>query len=498
MRASGQTSIIIKIGVFLVLAVLFFAPTVANALVDIKIMPLGDSITRGYWGSSNGDGYRRSLYLSLMATGFYNVDFVGSQTDGYYPDFDRNHEGHDGWQADAIRNNVYNWLVANPAEIVLLHIGTNDISFGSQDVNRVKGILDEIDRYSTDITVVLARIILRTDNLVPQTIAFNNAVEAMALARIAAGDKIVMVDMENALIYPNDMADVVHPNNGGYIKMADVWFNALTPMLADYNCVQVDVGNWVVPEDAVNPGEFIIIRNSTTGETTVHFELAGTAVYGPDGDYITVPDSDSITIPDGQDSATVSVIPVDNNAFENDKYITLTLTESADYSIGLPSSAIMFISDDEPKGDIYRDGCVDCFDLLFLTAYWLAEYPNAPGNIYRDEIVNFKDLAVFADGWLYCKPLIVTIVQPFNGSYFLGSTKYIDIIADAFSTAGSVEKVEFYARGQKIGEDSNGTDGWSFRWQNFKKGHDYKLIALGYDDAGNLMLSGEVYIVIGP
>ena len=73
------------------------------------------------------------------------------------------------------------WLVQNSAEIVLLHVGTNDISNGenvTEVVADVAAILDEIDTYSEDVTVFLARITLRTDDPVlnQTTKDFNNAV----------------------------------------------------------------------------------------------------------------------------------------------------------------------------------------------------------------------------------------------------------------------------------------------------------------------------------
>ena len=47
-----------------------------NAGSEIRIMPLGDSITYGSWSESSG-GYRQKLFLDLSQTGF-NVDFVGA------------------------------------------------------------------------------------------------------------------------------------------------------------------------------------------------------------------------------------------------------------------------------------------------------------------------------------------------------------------------------------------------------------------------------------
>jgi|GEM_PF-1299706 len=206
----------------------------------INIMPLGDSITRGYYGSTYSHGYRKPLYDKLMAAG-YSFDFVGSQSDGNFPD--PHHEGHDGWHADTtgtydILGQVYNWLTAKPASIVLLHIGTNDISYGVADANEVSAILDEIDRFSTDVKVVLALIINRrlddSSSLRQMTTQYNQDVNEMAQNRIAAGDDIIIVNMENVLDYNitnSDMYNLRHPNDNGYGKMANVWFNALDSIL---------------------------------------------------------------------------------------------------------------------------------------------------------------------------------------------------------------------------------------------------------------------------
>jgi lysophospholipase L1-like esterase len=198
----------------------------------IRIMPLGDSITYGYTdGSLTNDitvGYRQKLYLDLVKLG-YNVNFVGNLMSGQSvsPAFDYDHEGHPGWRDDQVAGYVYRWLLDTPPDIVLLHIGTNDLDTSPTDVDQ---ILKEIYRFDKNIIVILARIINRKIYN-PETTMFNNNVEKMALKRIANGDKILIVDQENALNYITDMADNLHPNMLGYEKMADVWLDALLTIL---------------------------------------------------------------------------------------------------------------------------------------------------------------------------------------------------------------------------------------------------------------------------
>jgi lysophospholipase L1-like esterase len=230
----------------------------------VRIMPLGNSITRGFWGSPANHGYRRSLYQQLTAAG-YTADFVGGETDGDSTDFDRNHEGHDGWRDDQIASSVYGFLQANPADIILLHIGTNAVAPGSGDV---RDILDAIDQYEADSTVAITVFLARIINRMPYdstTTTFNNNVEAMALAR--TGDDIIMVDMEDGagFLYTSaDMDDSVHPNDTGYGKMADKWFSMLDAYLSG-----IEIRNLALT--ATSPG------NLTSDDLICTYDLFGQA-----------------------------------------------------------------------------------------------------------------------------------------------------------------------------------------------------------------------------
>jgi len=211
----------------------------------VKIMPLGDSIT---YGSHNGTAdstvdvaYRKHLWETLTDAG-YIFNFVGSMQAGtdYAPPFDPDNEGHPGDTAEGIAVDVYDYLTNNPADIALLHIGTNVLSTDPGDVAHA---LDEIDRYETDsgnhVSVILARIINRATDSDDtneternMTSEFNINLEEMARQRIANGDDIVIVDMENGagIDYSvnTDMIDYLHLKDEGYAKMASMWYTALT------------------------------------------------------------------------------------------------------------------------------------------------------------------------------------------------------------------------------------------------------------------------------
>lgn len=245
---------------------------VVNLYVDkTRVMALGDSITSGVETANGLDilppvnvrvGFRKFLHDQILSTGYQTttgavpvVDFVGTQDHGNaIPNFDFNNEGHDGFQTIEIVSNpvtfepLSTWLnqvtngdVGIPAQgapdIVMLHIGTNDIS-GSRTVNDIldgiTDILDAIDDFEINngisVTVVLAKIIGRADdnsNLGKEktTTDLNNALDAFVQAR--AGDNILIVDQFSVIgnDSPRLLADPVrlHPDPTGYQQIAQKW-----------------------------------------------------------------------------------------------------------------------------------------------------------------------------------------------------------------------------------------------------------------------------------
>jgi len=210
-------------------------------------------------------GYRKKLYndLEILAGGRYNIDFVGSVTTGTADTglADNNHEGHPGWcdgpipcaGGGNITDYVQTWLDSEPADIILLHIGTND--FEANEAGDVAGtaisppslsdsILDNIDTWESNnhpLTVFLAKIIDDTDADLSFTLdvtTFNTGLDGLVAGR--AGDRVFMVDqqigagltyvIDNTVPYGDtgDMAGDLHPNPAGYNKMADRWYTDIT------------------------------------------------------------------------------------------------------------------------------------------------------------------------------------------------------------------------------------------------------------------------------
>lgn len=106
----------------------------------LRYMPFGDSITDyGCW--------RPWLAEKLKEDG-YTLEFVGSrqaQATCNDLDYDRDHEGHPGFQAvDIVKDNqLVGWLNDNPADIITMHLGTVDIVRSSTKADLI------IEAYST-------------------------------------------------------------------------------------------------------------------------------------------------------------------------------------------------------------------------------------------------------------------------------------------------------------------------------------------------------------
>lgn len=101
-------------------------------------------------------------------------------------------------------------------------------------------------------------------------------------------------------------------------------------------------------EAGLVPGAFTVSRSgSTTAALTVAYSVAGTATAG--SDYTAL--AGSVIIPVGQTTAPIAVTPLQDTLVEPDETVILTLTASAAYTLGTPSSATVTLVSDDVAGN---------------------------------------------------------------------------------------------------------------------------------------------------
>ncbi len=215
----------------------------------IRIMPLGDSITHGVvgGGGSYQGGYRQKLWEMMTSAG-YNVDFVGSQTVNSSGMVDPDHEGHSGWwtshESKGLYENILGWFtgILNP-HVVLVHIGTNDTGDSGtfpKAIDRLDALVERIAEAQPGAVIVVSTLLERSAGSYSLiTKHFNPFVRERVLAHQLKGRKVRFLDM-NAYVPISDMPDSLHPNEAGYEKMAQGWFDAITEFWPTAANVELD------------------------------------------------------------------------------------------------------------------------------------------------------------------------------------------------------------------------------------------------------------------
>jgi hypothetical protein len=203
---------------------------------QVKIMPLGDSITQG---SARYDSYRRPLWLKLQQAK-YDVNFVGGRTQNEggpppNPDFDMDHQGHWGWTTQMLLAETRQWALTHQPDVVLLHAGTNDC-FGDKPVEEIRDnlgrLIDQLREGKPEVKVLLAQLIPTAppyEQLNAKISALNALLPALVREKTSTQSPVVLVNHNTGFSRQEneDFYDGAHPNARGEEKMAARWYEAL-------------------------------------------------------------------------------------------------------------------------------------------------------------------------------------------------------------------------------------------------------------------------------
>lgn len=194
-----------------------------EAFEPLRVMPLGDSITRGT-GSPTKDSYRAGLAYRLLKGGM-QIDYVGSQSNGTGSDTE--HEGHGGWTIDELSRQVDGWLAAYRPDVVLVHAGTNNITQGDSahaTARKLSGLIDQIRAARPAAHIFVAQIIKpRT----PRELARGRLYHRLVPKLVAAKNDPLITVVDQSSVSGIDLHDLRHPNDFGYSKMAFNWYQAM-------------------------------------------------------------------------------------------------------------------------------------------------------------------------------------------------------------------------------------------------------------------------------
>jgi len=220
------------------------APDAGDAGIHLsgtpKIMAFGDSITAVTC-------WRARLWENLEKNGHTKFQMVGSQDSSGNcgdPNYDGRNEGHTGYLVVNLANEEPNgemtsWFSANPPDVVLMHIGTNDVwnNIPTTTILDAYGVaIDTLRKYAPNVVILLAQIIpMNPSNCsvcAAGVQALDAAIPAWAASKSTSSSPIVVVDQWTGFDDANDTNDGVHPNDStGSQKIADKWYSVLAPML---------------------------------------------------------------------------------------------------------------------------------------------------------------------------------------------------------------------------------------------------------------------------
>lgn len=198
---------------------------IANG-VDLRILPLGDSITFGE-GSSDGNGYRLALSKRLTKRG-NNVNFIGSVQSGTMANNDN--EGHGGYQIIAVA------LTGKPdyplrPNVVLFMAGTNDIVFDTEleyAPNRLGDIVQQIATECPDAAILVGTLTpMHNPPWNNKAITFNFAILDIIADLSQKGIHTAVVNMSETSIDLIHSTDGIHPTDEGYEKIAAAWYDGI-------------------------------------------------------------------------------------------------------------------------------------------------------------------------------------------------------------------------------------------------------------------------------
>ncbi len=257
------------VGILLLSVLLGFSPAAGTEqpVQPLRILPLGDSITRGTYlaryesgvrqgqavglPNPDGGGWRKLLQDHLRAVGAA-FDFVGELNYHSYgrdgvidAAFDPDHHGLAGFgnrqiisggkvptlpdvlesigKTEVVVPDLVTVLRKHRPEVILLLSGAN--GFDSAGRDELIRVINANSPAHLFVATILPQRAPRAGWEKVDT--YNSSLPAIVALQRAAGYPVTLVDLHRALSADDLLADGVHPSREGLAKIADGWFHAL-------------------------------------------------------------------------------------------------------------------------------------------------------------------------------------------------------------------------------------------------------------------------------
>jgi hypothetical protein len=276
-------------------------------------------------------------------------------------------------------------------------------------------------------------------------------------------------------------------------------------------------------------GAFTLSRaGSPSARLSILISVSGNAGAGTDYQIISSP----VIFPAGSNTIVVPVLPLDDGLAEGTETVVLSLQAGLGYEVGSPSSATVFITDDDnlppivtvtapAAGTVYGapatvlvtatasdpEGALSQVAFYLngtnqigtaTTAPYAATVEGLPSGVYQLTAVATDGLGAFSVSapvqFIVNNPPTVAITSPQNGAMF-NSPGTVPIAVSAADTDGSVTRVEIYAGAALVTALTSAP--YAYVWTNVSEGT-YSLTARAVDNRGSTNTSVPVVIGVAP
>jgi len=206
------------------------------------------------------------------------VDFVGGHknTEGspnldWYPEylttFDRDNEGHSGYQTDELATIARLLSARQQPDIVLLWAGVNDIwNLGRGGVSNarfgLRDIIEGIRSVVPGVTILLGHIAPYTQRNGEFVESLNDAIVTVASELDTTESPVILVDHYTGFDTRSMTFDGLHNNRVGEAWVAENWFEVLASIWPDSEPFQINTGHsgaWFNP-DTSGQGQLIDVE----------------------------------------------------------------------------------------------------------------------------------------------------------------------------------------------------------------------------------------------